>query len=26
VSPWAAPDFGMLVESDVSSKSSGMMP
>ena len=26
VSPWAAPDFGMLVESDVSSKSSSMMP
>jgi hypothetical protein len=26
VSPWAAPDFGMLVESDVSSKSSGMVP
>jgi hypothetical protein len=26
VSPWAAPAFGMLVESDVSSKSSGMMP
>src|SRR5207249_7256410 len=25
VSPWAAPDFGMLVESDVSSKSSGIM-
>jgi hypothetical protein len=26
VSPSAAPDFGMLVESDVSSKSSGMVP
>ena len=26
VSPRAAPDCGMLVESDVSSKSSGMMP
>ena len=26
VSPWAAPDCGMLVASDVSSKSSGMMP
>jgi hypothetical protein len=26
VSPWAAPDFGMLVESDVSKKSSGMVP
>ncbi len=26
VSPWAAPAFGRLVESDVSSKSSGMMP
>ena len=26
VSPWAAPDFGMLVASDVSSKSSGMVP
>ena len=24
--PWAAPDFGMLVESDVSRKSSGMVP
>jgi len=26
VSPWVAPDFGMLVESDVSSKSAGMVP
>jgi hypothetical protein len=26
VSPWAAPDFGMLVESDVSRKSSGIVP
>ena len=26
VSPWAAPDFGMLVESDVSRKSSGLVP
>ena len=26
VSPWAAPDFGMLVESDVRSKSYGMVP
>jgi len=25
VSPWAAPDFGMLVESDVSKKSSGIV-
>jgi hypothetical protein len=26
VSPWVAPHFGMLVESDVSSKSAGMVP
>ena len=26
VSPWAAPDFGMLVASDVSSKSAGLVP
>ena len=26
VSPWAVPDFGMLVESDVSKRSSGMVP
>jgi hypothetical protein len=26
VAPWAAPDFGMLVESDVSKKSSGIVP
>jgi hypothetical protein len=26
VSPWAAPDFGMLVESDVSKTSAGIVP
>ena len=26
VAPWAAPDFGMLVASDVSTKSAGMVP
>jgi hypothetical protein len=26
VAPWVAPDFGMLVESDVSRKSAGMVP